>query len=153
MLDTLLKKSLETSRLVFFLVWSKNIFPLVLWWTSVPESTHVQTQLLVSCLFSLPPFPVCSCSCGARVWEEFGHHLLLVPPDSKHHQLHRRHRWPELEDDPVPAGGLDPGLPGCHQGHSVLWEGGECPWPHHRSLYSNTVKHTGQTVESFKFHL
>lgn len=77
-------------------------------------------------------FPCCRCSRGARVWKELGHHLLLVPPDSQHHQLHRRHGGPELEDGAVPAGGLDPGLPGCHQGHPVLWEGTGSPWLHSR---------------------
>lgn len=60
--------------------------------------------------------------------EELGHHLLLVPADSQHHQQHRRHGRPELEDDPVPAGGLDPGLPGRHQGHPVIWEGTGGRW-------------------------
>lgn len=60
--------------------------------------------------------------------KELGHHLLLVPGDPRHLQLHLRERGPQLEDDPVSAGGLEPCWLGHDQRHPVLREGGY-QWP------------------------
>lgn len=68
-------------------------------------------------------FLFCLISCGAWVWEEFSNHVLLVPRDPGHHQLDRRQRGSELEDDFVTTGCMDNCLPGCNKGHSVFWEG------------------------------
>ena len=72
--------------------------------------------------------PLLGCSCGDRMREELGHHLLLVPRDPGHLQLHLGERRAQLEDDPVSAGGLEPCWLGYDQRHPVLGEGG-CRWP------------------------
>lgn len=62
-------------------------------------------------------------SCRARVWEKLRHHIFLVSWDTKHNQQYCRQWRAKLEDDSVSAGCVDHCLPGCHQGHSVLWKG------------------------------
>jgi len=60
--------------------------------------------------------------------EELSHHLLLVPGDPGHLQLHLGEWGAQLEDDRVSAGGLEPCWLGHDQRHPVLGEGGY-RWP------------------------